>query len=410
MATPGAADFAAGVKAYDRGDYAAAFEAWSPLAQNDDPAAQRNIGHLYRFGLGVGQDFERAAFWYREAAEMGLPGAQANLAMMYLRGQGLNADARKAAQWFSQAAVQGHAISQYNLGLLYLKGHGLPRDEARAMGWFRLAAKRGHAQALEALSKLVLDSALITGPSPPPGWRPPSGSAQERKAAARPETAAEAKKEAPAETEAKQAAPAAARRGQPKPGGETASINSLDTAYTVLSNAFRGDFSIPAKPRRTEAGEDRTVKARAEPPPALEEEPTPLTTPTPKSESKSGDLRPATDNHERGAVGQGRFSRAIVAYRGGDYEAARRRLLPLARAGMVDAQYHLGRLYNRPDFASADRVEAYVWLTLAAEQGHPQAESAKSGLMEKMDVGERQRARVLLNARRGDRRLKRPSL
>jgi TPR repeat protein len=407
VATPGAADFVAGVKAYDRGDYAAAFEAWSPLAQNDDPAAQRNIGHLYRFGLGVGQDFERAAFWYREAAEMGLPGAQANLAMMYLRGQGLIADARQAAQWFSQAAVQGHAISQYNLGLLYLKGHGLPRDEARAMGWFHLAAKGGHIQALEALSKLVLGSALLPGPSTPPGWRPPSGSPQEGKAAARPETAAEAKKEAPAETETKQAAPAAARRGQPKPGGETASIDSLDTAYTVLSNAFRGDFSIPAKPRPTEAGEDRTVKAPAEPPPVPKEEPTP---PTPKSASKSDGLRPATDDHERGAAGQGRFSRAIVAYRGGDYEAARRRLLPLARAGMVDAQYHLGRLYNRPDFASADRVEAYVWLTLAAEQGHPQAKSAKSGLMEKMDVGERQRARVLLNARRGDHGSKRPRL
>ena len=57
------------------------------MTLSGDPAAQRNLAHLYRMGLGVAQDFGQAVPWCRLAAESGLAGAQANLAIMYLRGQ-----------------------------------------------------------------------------------------------------------------------------------------------------------------------------------------------------------------------------------------------------------------------------------------------------------------------------------
>ncbi|MBT3396634.1 MAG: hypothetical protein HN423_05595, partial [Alphaproteobacteria bacterium] len=47
------ADFAAGVVAYEAGDFAAAFEQWLPEAEAGNDAAQRNIGLLYQSGQGV---------------------------------------------------------------------------------------------------------------------------------------------------------------------------------------------------------------------------------------------------------------------------------------------------------------------------------------------------------------------
>ncbi|MEE8247798.1 MAG: tetratricopeptide repeat protein, partial [Alphaproteobacteria bacterium] len=158
------ADFQAGVRAYDKGDYRAAYEAWLPLARSGDPAAQRNLGHLFRFGHGVGQDFARAADWYERAATTGLASAQVNLAMMRLRGQGVARAATEAAFWLELAARQGHILAQYNLGLLYLRGNGVAADEGRALGWLNLAAKGGHRGALELLSNLVRRS--------PPSARP----------------------------------------------------------------------------------------------------------------------------------------------------------------------------------------------------------------------------------------------
>jgi TPR repeat protein len=402
------ADFRAGVEAYDRGDYAAAFAAWAPLARADDPAAQRNIGHLYRFGLGVAQDFEQAAYWYREAAEMGLAGAQANLAMMHLRGQGLATDGERAAYWFGRAAVQGHAISQYNLGILYLRGNGVRRDEARAMGWFHLAAKAGHGRALDALSKLVLDGATIYGPPPPPGWKPrPTRKSVETAASevvAMSDVAAEVEAEAP---------PSPPRSEAPKPEAEAVSIDSFDTAYTVLVNAFQGDFSIPVRSEpESEASEvtdkELTDDDLAAVAPAAGEEYAALGRRT--VSLQLGDEPPVARHYSRGSDDQGRLTEAMVAFHGGNYEAALTRLLPLARAGMAEAQYQLGLLNDLADYTAADRAEAYVWLTLAAERGHPKARGAQWGLIEKMDATDRKRAHGLLRVRRGGDEPKRPRL
>ena len=60
-----------GVFAYKRGDYAAAFTLWLPLAESGDASAENNLGVLYEKGLGVDKDFDVAAEWYRRAAAHG---------------------------------------------------------------------------------------------------------------------------------------------------------------------------------------------------------------------------------------------------------------------------------------------------------------------------------------------------
>lgn len=65
---PAQADFLAGFAAYKRGDYAAAYQEWEPLAKAGDAVAQFNLGALFEKGRGVTQDLDEAYFWYQKAA------------------------------------------------------------------------------------------------------------------------------------------------------------------------------------------------------------------------------------------------------------------------------------------------------------------------------------------------------
>lgn len=151
-----ARQFAQGVAAYDAGNYARAFELWLPLAQNGDLAAQRNVAHMLRRGLGVETDLARALDFYRRSAEFGFVTAQVNLAAMLLAGEGTDPDPEEAALWFDRAARGGHPLAQYNLGVLYETGQGVEADMARAMGWYAAAAQGGSQPALDRLAELVM--------------------------------------------------------------------------------------------------------------------------------------------------------------------------------------------------------------------------------------------------------------
>ncbi len=81
--TAHAADFGAGVKAYDRGDYATAIRIFRQLADQGNANAQTNLGVMYRQGWSVTQDYTAAMRWYRKAADQGDASAQTNLGLMY---------------------------------------------------------------------------------------------------------------------------------------------------------------------------------------------------------------------------------------------------------------------------------------------------------------------------------------
>jgi hypothetical protein len=56
-------------------------------------------------------------------------------------------DYEKAAQWYRLAAEEGNAVAQLNLGHMYAEGLGVSRDDKEAVHWYRLAANRGVAVA-----------------------------------------------------------------------------------------------------------------------------------------------------------------------------------------------------------------------------------------------------------------------
>lgn len=189
-AAPVAADMTAGLEAFKQGDYAAALAEWQPLAKQGDPAAQFNLGILYRRGLGVAADNGQAIGWFERAGVRGHTTAQYNLGLIYEQGIGVPADraaalrwyrraakvdkaedgfkaARTRAQfrladlllkgnsvnrsagmyWMQQSAEAGYAEAEFRLALAFASGKDLVRDSAAAARWFERAAVQGHSAA-----------------------------------------------------------------------------------------------------------------------------------------------------------------------------------------------------------------------------------------------------------------------
>ncbi len=113
-----------------------------------------NLGVLYHQGLGVEKDVERALYWYREAAKLGHPEAQYNLGIAFIEGIGTDYNAPVAAAFFESAANQGVVEAAYNLGLIYengLVGNAKPED---ALLWYKIAADGGSTDAKAAMTQL----------------------------------------------------------------------------------------------------------------------------------------------------------------------------------------------------------------------------------------------------------------
>jgi TPR repeat protein len=64
-------DFENGWKAYNRQDYAAAYDIWRRLADRNDAQAQLMVGLLYANGQGVGQNVAEAYKWFLISAANG---------------------------------------------------------------------------------------------------------------------------------------------------------------------------------------------------------------------------------------------------------------------------------------------------------------------------------------------------
>ena len=78
------------------------------------------------------------------------------------------------------------------------------------------------------------------------------------------------------------------------------------------------------------------------------------------------------------------FPAAIAAYDGGDYATAFAEAMAVAARGDGDAQSLVGFLYSRGEGVGLDLVRAYLWFSLAADQGDAFAMDALAGLARRM--------------------------
>ena len=151
-----------GSAAYERGDYDTALQMWLPLAQENDPRAQFNVGLMYGQGRGVPQNYVKSVEWFRKAAERGLPNAQAFLGEAYRSGVGVARDYGKAALWLENAARGGDTLGMMKLAQLYAEGNGVAKDIKQANAWMMAAAGAGNAQAQYFIGLLFENNGLTT--------------------------------------------------------------------------------------------------------------------------------------------------------------------------------------------------------------------------------------------------------
>jgi TPR repeat protein len=123
--------------------------------------AQHDLAALYTSGqAGVDQNYERAAFWFRQAAGQGIANAAYNLGVLYQQGLGQEQDLQRALDWYRRAAMMNHPEAQYNLGIAYIEGVGTRYNPAMAAAFFEKAAFSGIVEAAYNLG-LILENGLL---------------------------------------------------------------------------------------------------------------------------------------------------------------------------------------------------------------------------------------------------------
>lgn len=123
--------------------------------------AQHDLAAIYTAGHGgVDQNFEKAAFWFRESSEKNIPNARYNLGVLNHQGLGTERDLDRALYWYREAAKLGHAEAQYNLGIAHIEGIGTNYDPRLAAAFFERAANNGIMEAAYNLG-LIYENGLL---------------------------------------------------------------------------------------------------------------------------------------------------------------------------------------------------------------------------------------------------------
>jgi len=117
-----------------------------PAAQAGDVEAQYGLGFLLmvietmleRAPTYAIPEAERAAVWYRRAADAEHGRAEFRLGQLLAKGKLLPKDDQAAVKFYRRAAERGVPEARTNLAGMYMRGDGVRRDRYIAEGWLRL--------------------------------------------------------------------------------------------------------------------------------------------------------------------------------------------------------------------------------------------------------------------------------
>jgi TPR repeat protein len=137
------ADFAAGMAAAVKGDFATALVEWEPLAATGDMDAQMNLGMMYERGAGMDRDPAMALVLFTAAANQGHSLAAYKVGLAHQLGLGIPVDFAAALTWFRVSAENGYSGGVYELGYSYYQGEGVAADPQEALKWFYAANEMG---------------------------------------------------------------------------------------------------------------------------------------------------------------------------------------------------------------------------------------------------------------------------
>ena len=123
------------------------------------PEAQCHLGLFYYYGIGISQDYSKAAELWTKASDQRFEDAEYYLAHCYFDGTGVNQDYHKAAKIWYKLTNNGNYGARYNLGRCFHDGQGVPVNYEQALlCWtyggivretyhLKLAAENGYSEA-----------------------------------------------------------------------------------------------------------------------------------------------------------------------------------------------------------------------------------------------------------------------
>ena len=109
--------------------------------------SQEMLANRYREGVGLVQNYVRAAELYQLAIEHGDIDSMYHLGSMYFYGKGVEQSYERAKDLYERAAHFGHIDAQYKLGVMYDCGRGVTRSFDQTIIYYKLAAAQGHGKA-----------------------------------------------------------------------------------------------------------------------------------------------------------------------------------------------------------------------------------------------------------------------
>jgi uncharacterized protein len=124
------------------------------IPECDKVLAFARIATGYEEGVVLPKNLEKAAHWFKVAAEAGDPYAQMKLSTRYLAGEGVPKDTEQAAFWREQAFKQKYTPAIYQSAEMYEKGEIVPKDVPKAAKMYEQAVEYGDIPALISLARL----------------------------------------------------------------------------------------------------------------------------------------------------------------------------------------------------------------------------------------------------------------
>ena len=255
-------------------------------------------------------DYATSLKIYIAAAEQGDIMAQFTLAQIYTnprryKKHGVTIDYKEAAKWYRLAAEQGEDIAQFNLGRMYKKGQGVTRNLVIAHMWFNTATFNNFEVWTPSMSLVKYKN--LSEEDFMKNWRKMKKKEVER---------LESEMTSEQIAEAKELARECIKKN--------------------YKNCVSSSLNIEKAPNKTTDKTVETIKTK---------------------DSVSAD-----------------FQAGLDAYEAGDYETASKIYRAAAEQGHAKAQNNLGRMYELNKVAQ-DFKEAAKWYHLAAIQGDVEAQS-----------------------------------
>lgn len=117
-------------------------------ADSGDVTAQLLLAEMYFSGDDeTKKNFEKAAYWYKQAALQHDAEGQYFYASLLATGKGEQRNLPAACEYYEKSAQQGYSKAQFETGNCYSQGKGGTQNASIAAVWYQKAAKNGHKEA-----------------------------------------------------------------------------------------------------------------------------------------------------------------------------------------------------------------------------------------------------------------------